>query len=170
MAAGIAPGVNRDFTAMDWNHIIAAKEWKDCFDEARDMIDLNIDTDIQGYDIDDEMVTIARKNAKIAGVDKLIHFQKRGVEELSHSGHYGFIITNPPYGERIGEKDTVGELYKTLGDRYKMLDDWSMYVITAYEGTEKAIGKKADKNRKLYNGMMQTRFYSFMGPKPPKKQ
>ena len=89
---------------------------------------------------------------------------------MSHSGHYGFIITNPPYGERIGEKDTVGELYKTLGDRYKMLDDWSMYVITAYEGTEKAIGKKADKNRKLYNGMMQTRFYSFMGPKPPKKQ
>lgn len=169
MAANMAPGMNREFTACDWSNIITPKEWKDCYDEARDIVDMNIDVDIQGYDIDDEMVKISRANARLAGVDGLIHFQRRGVEELNHPKKYGFIITNPPYGERIYEKDKVGELYSIIGERYRNLDSWSLFMITPYEGTEEAIGRKADKNRKIYNGMMQTRFYQFMGPKPPKK-
>ena len=169
MAANIAPGVNREFTSMDWLHLIPASEWKDCFDEARDMENLNIHTDICGYDIDDEMIRVSRANANLAGVGKLVRFEKRGVDELAHSGKYGFIVTNPPYGERIGDKDEMNTLYKTLADRYKALDAWSMYMITAYDDAEKSMCIKSDKNRKIYNGMMQTRFYSFMGPKPPKK-
>ena len=170
MAANMAPGMNREFTACDWEHIVPAKIWRDAYDEARDMVNLDVDTDIQGYDIDDEMVRISRENAKLAGVDKLIHFQRRSIEDLSHPKRYGFIITNPPYGERIYDKDKVGELYDVIGERYRGLDSWSMYMITAYEEAEKHVGRKADKNRKIYNGMMLTRFYSFMGPKPPKKK
>ncbi len=170
MAANMAPGMNREFTACDWEHIVPAKIWRDAYDEARDLVDLSVSTDIQGYDIDPEMVNIARANAKLAGVDGMIHFQRRGVEELSHPKKYGFIITNPPYGERILEKEQMGDLYDVIGDRYKALDAWSLYMITAYEDAEKHIGRKADKNRKIYNGMMLTRFYSFMGPKPPKRE
>lgn len=169
MAANIAPGMNREFTACDWNHIVPAKIWRDAYDEARESVNMDVQVDIQGYDIDDEMVKIARENAKLAGVERLIHFQRRSVEDLNHPKKYGFIITNPPYGERIYEKDKIGELYNIIGDRYRGLDSWSLYMITAYEEAEKGIGRKADKNRKIYNGMMMTRFYSFMGPKPPKR-
>lgn len=168
-AANMAPGMNREFTAMDWQGIVAPQIWKDAFDEARDLVDLNIETDIQGYDLDREMVEAARANAKLAGVEKLIHFQQRDVKDLSHAKKYGFIITNPPYGERLEEKAALPKLYATLGDRFKNLEDWSMYIITAYDGVEAAINRKADKNRKIYNGMMKTYFYSFMGKKPGKK-
>ena len=168
MAAGMAPGMNRSFTAEKWPHIIGKKVWYDTLDEANEMVDLSVKTDIQGYDIDDHMVAIARENAKVAGVDKLIHFQRRSVEDLSHPKKYGFIITNPPYGERLQEKQDMPALYKVIGERYKALDSWSMYMITAYEDAEKDIGRKADKNRKIYNGMMKTYYYQFLGPKPPK--
>ncbi len=169
MAAGIAPGMNRRFTAENWNHIVGRRNWYDAVDEAGEMIDLSIDTDIQGYDIDENMVAIARENTRLAGVDKLIHFQKRGVEQLSHPKKYGFLITNPPYGERISEKAMLPALYQTIGKRFEALDSWSMYLITAYEQAEKDIGRKADKNRKIYNGMMKTYYYQFLGPKPPKR-
>ena len=170
MAAGIAPGMNRNFTAQAWKHLIDTKEWYGVLDEVREEVNLKIETDIQGYDIDDDMLKISRENAKLAGVEKLIHFQKRDVKELSHPKKYGFIITNPPYGERLEDKDSVAALYKTLGERYKALDSWSLYMITSYEKTQEVIGRKADKNRKLYNGMLQTYFYSFAGPRPPKKE
>jgi putative N6-adenine-specific DNA methylase len=170
MAANIAPGMNRGFIAEDWQHVVDKRYWYDTMDEARELADFNVDVDIQGYDIDDDMVSIARQNAKLAGVDKLIHFQRRGVEQLSHPKKYGFIITNPPYGERLQGKDEMPALYRTIGERYKALDSWSMYLITAYEQAEKDIGRKADKNRKIYNGMMKTYFYQFMGPKPPKRK
>ncbi|MBR5360469.1 MAG: class I SAM-dependent RNA methyltransferase, partial [Lachnospiraceae bacterium] len=170
MAANIAPGLNREFRACEWEHIVPAKIWKDAYDEARESVDLNVDTDIQGYDIDDEMVRTARENAKLAGVEDLIHFQRRDVCDLSHPGKYGFIVTNPPYGERIGADDDLAGLYGILGERYRSLDSFSLYMITSYDKAEEAIGRKADKNRKIYNGMLQTRFYSFMGPKPPRRQ
>ena len=137
-------------------------------DEAGELVDTSVETDIQGYDIDDRMVAIARENAKLAGVEKLIHFQRRGVEQLSASKKYGFVITNPPYGERIEEKANLPKLYREIGEAYAKLDSWSMYMITSYEDAEKYIGRKADKNRKIYNGMMKTYLYQFMGPKPPK--
>lgn len=170
MAANIAPGLSRHFTAESWGHIITPDNWTDVRDECRDEIRLDMDVDIQGYDIDPEMIEIARINAGKAGVSKMIHFQTRGVADLSHRKKYGFIITNPPYGERIGEKDELPQLYRTIGDRYKALDCWSMYLITAYEDAERYIGKKANKNRKIYNGMMKTYFYQYMGPKPPRRQ
>jgi len=167
MAANIAPGMNRSFQAEKWGHLIESRQWYDAVDEAREMVCIDVNTDIQGYDIDDSMVNIARENARLAGVEKMIHFQKRGVDQLSHSKKYGFIVTNPPYGERIEEKKNLPALYHTIGERYKALDSWSLYLITAYDQAESALGLKAAKNRKIYNGMMKTYFYQFPGPKPP---
>ena len=170
MAAGMAPGMNREFLSENWNHLLPKKIWYDVIDEANDLVNLTVTPDIQGYDLDGEMVAIARENAKMAGVDKLIHFQKRGVDQLSHPKKYGFLITNPPYGERLEDKKDLPALYKTIGQRYQALDSWSMYLITAYDRAENDIGRKADKNRKIYNGMMKTYFYQYMGPKPPRKR
>lgn len=170
MAANMAPGLSREFLSENWEHLIPKKEWYDVLDEANDLVDLSVDTDIQGYDIDDAMVVISRENAKRAGVEKLIHFQRRPVSELNHPKKYGFLITNPPYGERLEEKDKLSELYRTLGERYRHLDNWSMYLISAYDKTEQDIGRKADKNRKIYNGMMKTYFYQYMGAKPPRRK
>lgn len=170
MAANIAPGMNREFTAESWTNIIPKQLWYDAVQEAEEMVDKDIVVDIQGYDLDGEVVKAARENAKRAGVDHLIHFQQRDVAKLSHPKKYGFIITNPPYGERLEEKADLPALYTTIGDVYKNLDAWSMYMITSYEDAERYVGKKADKNRKIYNGMIKTYFYQFMGPKPPKKE
>lgn len=169
IAANIAPGLNREFLSQTWENIVSKKRWYDAIDEANELVDLDVDTDIQGYDIDAFAVKAARANAENAGVENLIHFQERSVDKLSHPKKYGFIITNPPYGERLEEKENLPAIYQSLGKRFKALDDWSMYLITAWEDTEKAIGRKADKNRKIYNGMMKTYFYQFLGPKPPKR-
>ena len=170
MAANIAPGMNRSFTAEAWTHLIPKQMWYDVVEEAEEMVDTDISCDLQGYDIDPDMIRIARANAKQAGVDHLIHFQQRDVADLKHSKKYGFIITNPPYGERLEDKKDLPALYTTIGQVYRDLDAWSMYLITSYEEAERYIGRKADKNRKLYNGMIRTYFYQFMGPKPPKKK
>lgn len=170
MAANIAPGMNRSFTAEAWTHLIPKQMWYDVVEEAEEMVDRDISCDLQGYDIDPDMIRIARANAKQAGVDHLIHFQQRDVADLKHSKKYGFIITNPPYGERLEDKKDLPALYTTIGQVYRDLDAWSLYLITSYEEAERYIGRKADKNRKLYNGMIRTYFYQFMGPKPPKKK
>ena len=168
IAANIAPGMNREFTAEQWTNIIDRKVWYECVKEAQDMVNDDITVDIQGYDIDGDVVKAARENAKRAGVDHLIHFQQRPVAELHHPKKYGFIVTNPPYGERLEDKADLPELYSQIGEAYRRLDAWSMYLITSYEDTERYIGRKADKNRKIYNGMLKTYFYQFMGPKPIK--
>ena len=167
MAAHMAPGMNRSFTAEKWGHLADRKCWYRAADEAQAQLDLHAETDIQGYDIDEKMVAIARANAAAAGVDGLIHFQVRDVAQLSHHGKYGFLITNPPYGGRLENGETLAKLYRTLGERYRALDDWSLCMITSYEQAQQAIGRKADRNRKIYNGMIKTYFYQFMGPKPP---
>lgn len=170
MAANIAPGMNRSFLAENWTNLIPQRMWYDAVDEAREMVDDQIETDIQGYDLDGNVIKAARENARKAGVDHLIHFQQRPVSELNHPKKYGFIITNPPYGERIEEKENLPALYREIGAGFARLDSWSEFLITAYEDAEKYIGKKADKNRKIYNGMMKTYFYQFLGPKPPKRR
>jgi len=170
IAANIAPGMNRDFTAEEWTNMIDRKLWYECVKEAEDMIDTTVKVDIQGYDIDGDVIKAARENAKRAGVEHMIHFQQRAVADLSHPKKYGFIITNPPYGERLEDKADLPELYSQIGQAYQRLDSWSMFLITSYTDTEKYIGRKADKNRKIYNGMLKTYFYQFLGPKPPKKR
>lgn len=169
IAANIAPGMNREFTAEKWTNLIDKKLWYECVQEAEDMIDTSVEVDIQGYDIDADVVKAARENAKRAGVDHMIHFQQRAVAELRHPKKYGFVISNPPYGERLEEKADLPALYSEIGAAYQKLDSWSMFLITSYEDTERYIGRKADKNRKIYNGMLKTYFYQFMGPKPPKR-
>ncbi len=170
IAANIAPGMNREFTAESWTNLIDRKMWYECVEEAEEMIDRDVQADIQGYDIDADVVKAARENAKRAGVEHLIHFQQRPVAELHHPKKYGFIVTNPPYGERLEEKADLPELYGQIGEAYRGLDSWSMYLITSYEDAERYIGRKADKNRKIYNGMLKTYFYQFLGPKPPKRR
>ena len=170
MAAHMAPGANRSFLAEEWAHIVPRKSWYRAMDEADAGVDRTIKPDIQGYDIDDKMVAVSRENARLAGVEDMIHFQRRSVEQLSHPKKYGFLITNPPYGERLEDKEALPGLYRMLGERYQALDSWSMYVISAWEQAEQYIGRKADKNRKIYNGMMKTYYYQFMGPRPPKRK
>lgn len=174
MAAQIAPGMRRDFVSTGWQNLIPKKYWYEAYDEAMDRAEavdmkaLAEQMDLQGYDIDAEVLKAARQNALDAGVSGLIHFQQRDVSKLSHPKRYGFIVTNPPYGERLEEKEALPELYAALGRQYQALDDWSMYVITGYEDAEKYLGRKADKNRKIYNGMLKTYFLSYEGAKPPK--
>ncbi|MEE8816073.1 MAG: class I SAM-dependent RNA methyltransferase [Lachnospiraceae bacterium] len=199
IAANIAPGLKRSFTSMDWTNLIPVRLWNDVREEAQDTIDLSVQTDLQGYDIDPKAISAARENAKAAGVDSLIHFQVRPVSALSHPKKYGFIITNPPYGQRLEDAEHGGELFPTgahpkaerlsrsaeeeavsaeelagiyqeLGERFKAMNSWSMYLITAYPEAEKMLGLKAAKNRKIYNGMIKTYFYMFPGPKPPAKR
>ena len=170
MAANIAPGMNRSFLAEDWTNVIPKESWYDAVNEAQDLIDDNIETDIQGYDADGEVLRAARRNAEEAGVAHLIHFQQREVKDLSHPKKYGFIITNPPYGERLEEKETLPRIYREFGEAFRRLDSWSAYMITSYEDAQRYFGKKADKNRKIYNGMIRTYFYQYPGPRPPRQK
>ena len=170
MAANMAPGMNRSFLSEAWLHLIPKKNWYDAVEEAQEQINLKIETDIQGYDIDAAVVHSARENARRAGVEELIHFQQRPVSELHHPKKYGFIITNPPYGERLEEKAELPALYRQIGESFDRLDTWSKYMITSYEDAQHYIGKKADKNRKIYNGMIKTYFYQYLGPKPPRRE
>ncbi|MBB2181592.1 class I SAM-dependent RNA methyltransferase [Lachnospiraceae bacterium MD1] len=169
IGANIAPGSQRSFLAETWKEFYPEATWKRAREEASDFQRREIEMSIQGYDIDGEVIKAARQNARWAGVDQYIHFQQKPLIELSSNKRYGFIITNPPYGERLEEKQALPGLYKDMGKVFRSLDSWSYYIITGYEDAQKFIGRKADKNRKIYNGMMKTYFYQYMGPKPPKK-
>jgi len=166
LGLNIAPGMNRSFMAEGFE-FLNKKIWSDALTEAKDLVIRDAKLSIQGYDLDDEIVKAARQNARLAGVDAHIHFQQRDVRDLSHPKKYGFIITNPPYGERLEEKEAMPFLYKAIGEAFGSLDAWSYFIITAYDEAQKYIGRKADKNRKIYNGMMKTYFYEYYGPKPP---
>lgn len=168
IGADIAPGMNRSFPSEFWTDMIPKKLWYQAIEEAEDRIRRDVKMSIQGYDIDSEIISCARQNAKLAGVEDQIHFQQRPVANLSHPNKYGFIITNPPYGERLEEKAALPSLYSEIGTAFRTLDTWSFYLITSYEDAEKYMGQKAVKNRKIYNGMLKTYFYQFPGPKPPR--
>lgn len=169
IGANIAPGMNREFVSDKWQKMIPKQVWYEAYDEARSLVKTDVDMNIQGYDLDPEIVKCAMQNARDAEVDKYIHFQQRNVKDLHNPRPYGFIITNPPYGERLEDKKDLPALYRTIGESYMGLKDWSMFIITSYEEAEKYIGRKADKNRKIYNGMIKSYFYQFMGKRPPKR-
>ncbi len=170
IGANIAPGMNRSFTAENWGNIIPKKDWYEAVTEADDLIRTDVEMNIQGYDIDNDVIHVAMNNAREAGVDRYIHFQQRDVRDLHNPKKYGFIITNPPYGERLEDKETLPALYRQIGESYRGLDSWSMFIITSYEDAQKYIGRKADRNRKIYNGMIKTYYYQYMGPKPPRRR
>ncbi len=168
IGAKIAPGSNRNFLAESWKMNFSDDIWKKARQEALDLQLRDIEMNIQGYDLDGEIIKAARQNAALAGVESFIHFQQKPVKDLSSSKKYGFIITNPPYGERLEERKDIPDLYKEIGRVFGALDSWSYYIISGYEDAQKDIGRKAEKNRKIYNGMMKTYFYQYLGPKPPK--
>ena len=169
IGANMAPGMKRSFLAQTWKELVPASCWRQAFEEARDLVQPEGKMDIQGYDRDPLAIKAALENSRAAGTDRWIHFQQRPVSQLAHSGRYGFLVTNPPYGERLEEKDALPGLYRQLGERFAALDGWSLYLLTAYEDAERYIGRKANKNRKIYNGMLRTYLYQFLGPKPPGK-
>ena len=169
IGARIAPGMNRSFTAQKWDNLLTRQAWLDAVEEAEDQILRDVKMSIQGYDVDSSIVKCAMENARAAGVDQQIHFQQRSVAELSHPKKYGFIITNPPYGERLEEKEELPDLYRMIAASFDRLDTWAKYIITSYEDAEKYLGRKADKNRKIYNGMIKAYYYQYLGPRPPKQ-
>ena len=187
IARHIAPGGNREFLSEKWsdhknNHPINGKDAllteffarKDSFARIREeakhaVLHEPMELSIAGYDIDDEVLHMARANARLAGVEEDIHFQRRDIADFSSPKKYGFVVSNPPYGERLSEKDEMAALYRTIGEKIAANDTWSWFILSGYEGAESAIRKKATKNRKIYNGMMKTYLYQYMGQKPPKK-
>lgn len=170
-ARNIAPGINRAFQAEEWTTILTRDEFSRIRRQAKEeeRVIRGDEVDIQGFDIDDRAVRASRENARSAGVEDLIHFQRRAVKDFRHSGKYGFIVTNPPYGERLEDRSSLPALYYEIGEMYKGLDSWSMYLISSFEDAERNIGRKADRNRKIYNGMLKTYVYQFNGPRPPKR-
>lgn len=170
IGANIAPGLNREFIAENYKHLIAPKCWMEAVDEANAAIREDVQLQIQAFDLDFRILKVARENAALAGVDQYIHFQERDVADYRSNKKFGVMITNPPYGERMEDEDSVKGIYRTLGDVYRLLEGWSLMAITSYEDFERHFGKNADKKRKLYSGMLKTNIYQYMGPKPPRVQ
>ena len=166
----IAPGMGRDFQAMSWDNILPKSLFTNAKKEAVDLVDRDSKLSVQGYDLDPSALDAARGNLALAGLEGSIHFQQRDMRDISSAKKYGFIITNPPYGERLAEKAAMPQLYKEMGEAFARLDEWSYYIITGFEDAPKYFGRKPDKNRKIYNGMMKTYFYSYQGAKPPRQK
>lgn len=159
IAQNIAPGVNRSFVCETWPSM-AGNTFNIVRDGARKS-QKNKDIKLIGYDIDYKTLKVAMDNAKKAGVDKYIEFQKRDFMEFSTSRKYGFIISNPPYGERIGEVEMLNSLYKHMGNMKKRLESWDFNILTSFEPFEKVVGVKCTKNRKLYNGKIKCYYYQY---------
>lgn len=166
IAKNIAPGLKREFAAEKWPNI-SGHLWERARTEAMDMIDKEGALRIRGTDIDEREVSLARYHAKEAGVDQFIHLQCMPVSGISSRYKYGFIICNPPYGERSGEIKEVEKLYIEMGKIFSKFDTWSFYILSSHPEFEKLFGRKADKKRKLYNGRIMCNYYQFFGPPPP---
>lgn len=169
MGLNMAPGLNREFISEKWR-TIDKKIWWDTRREAFDQMNEDLDFKIYGYDIDPETIEIAKENAEIAGVADYIEFAVADATEFKSDEEYGFIVTNPPYGERLESEESVKLLYKELGYAFRRLKNWSYYLITSFEEFEYEFGQEATKKRKLYNGMLKTYLYQYPGPKPPRKE
>lgn len=169
IGANMAPGLNRGFTAEGFANLIERKLWMRAVDEANDLLEENANLEIRAYDKDFRVLKVARENAINASVDEWIHFQEQDVSKLSSKKKYGVIVTNPPYGERMQDASEVMALYKTMGQTFFNLEDWSYYIITSFENFERHFGKQATKKRKLYNGMLKTNYYQYLGAKPKKR-
>lgn len=169
MGRNIAPGLNRGFAAEQWP-AIPARQWQRARRDALDSVRREQKLGIQGYDIDPAALSLARRHAQRAGVEGDIAFQQRDIKDLRSRYHYGYLIANPPYGERLSEQREAEALYRTLGQACKNLATWSFYIISSSPAFETSFGRRADKKRKLYNGRIQCQFYQFYGPKPDRLQ
>ncbi|BDG35599.1 THUMP domain-containing class I SAM-dependent RNA methyltransferase [Saccharococcus caldoxylosilyticus] len=165
----IAPGFNRDFVSEQWGWI-GEKTWERAREEAEDLANYDQPLDISGFDIDHRMVEIAKTNAMEAGFADLVSFKQMQVKDFRTRKEYGVIVGNPPYGERLGERREVEAMYRDMGKTFSALDTWSIYILTAHKEFEKLYGKKATKRRKLFNGFIETHYYQYWGPRPPKEK
>ncbi|SDK87187.1 THUMP domain-containing class I SAM-dependent RNA methyltransferase [Natronincola ferrireducens] len=163
----IAPGMNRNFAAEEWEYI-SREVWREARKEAHDLANYDRPLRVYGSDIDGEVLSLARHHIGEAFLEDDIHVQKLDIKDLGSRFEYGCIVCNPPYGERLGERREVENLYKTMGKVFDKLDTWSHYIITSHPEFEKLFGKKADKKRKLYNGRIECNYYQYYGPRPPK--
>lgn len=163
-----APGINRDFTSEGWQQL-SAELWDAAREEAHDLVRNDIAFRLQGYDIAPAMIRMARYHAQQSGMDEYIHFQEQPLSELSTPRKYGCLITNPPYGERLGEKEDAEKIYHEMKRVCEPLEMWSIYVLTSHPGYERIFGRKG-RRRKLYNGRIECTYYQFPGPPPPRKK
>lgn len=161
-----APGLHREFAAEHWP-VIPASLWSRAREEARDCLRKELSLSIRGTDIDAEVLSLARYHAKLAGVEGRIHWQQAPVADFRTRQKYGCIICNPPYGQRMEDNRAVERLYREMGNVFKSLDTWSFFILTAHDGFEKHFGRRASRNRKLYNGRIQCYYYQYPGPRPP---
>ena len=163
----IAPGFNRDFVSEEWAWM-NKEVWDKARQEVEDLANYDQELDIAGYDIDHRMIQIAKDNAFEAGLGELIDFKQMQVRDFTTRKEYGVIVGNPPYGERLGDKPAVEHMYKEMGEAFRPLDTWSVYMLTSHEGFEEHYGKAATKKRKLFNGFIKTDYYQYWGKRPPK--
>ncbi|WKA48809.1 class I SAM-dependent RNA methyltransferase [Geobacillus zalihae] len=164
----IAPGFNRDFVSEQWPWI-GESVWEEARQEAEQMARYDQPLDICGIDLDPHMVEIAKMNAAEAGLSDLISFREGRAEQFRTDAQYGVIVGNPPYGERLGEQREVEALYRAIGRAFAALDMWSVYILTAHRGFETHYGRPATKRRKLFNGFIETHYYQYWGPRPPRE-
>lgn len=169
IARNIAPGLQRKFACEQWERI-GKERWKKARAEAYQAIDYDVMPELYGSDIDADAIKLAKANAEKAGVDDCITFEVTPSQDVQLQGKYGVVITNPPYGERIGELKEVEMMYRNLGATMRTDNTWSTYVITSLETFESLFGRKADRKRKLFNGQIKIDYYQYEGPRPPKKE
>ena len=164
IGCNIAPGLKRNFAFEDWDWVD-----KDIIKQAREQaqaaIKKDIDLDISGYDIDGSMIEIAKENAVQAGVQDVVNFKQMAVKDFKTDKINGVIVANPPYGERLSDKEHVHQLYQQMGKLYQPLTSWSKYILTSDLQFEQFYGTKATKRRKLYNGSLRTDFFQYWGKK-----
>ncbi len=163
----IAPGIDRDFVSQTWPYV-----GQDIYKEIRmkclSEINHDVKLDLLGSDIDKRSILRARDNAENIGVREDIQFFMKDMRDVDLKDNYGVVVTNPPYGERLGDKEEVERLYRDFAKKFKNFDTWSIYLITSYENFERLVGKKADRKRKLYNGRIKVDYYQYYGPRPPR--
>ncbi len=163
----LAPGRGRQFAAEQWP-LLGETVWRQAREEAEDLAEHDRELQIIGTDIDDNALSQARYHAREAGVEQGIHFQQRDFADLSSSRKYGCLITNPPYGQRVGEVAEAVELYRQMPAVLAPLETWSIYVLTSHPDFERLIGRQAGRRRKLYNGKLACTYFQFPGPRPPR--
>ncbi|MDU0990429.1 MAG: class I SAM-dependent RNA methyltransferase, partial [Enterococcus faecium] len=165
----IAPGFNREFACESWDWF-SQEIMEEVRSAAEEKADYDIELDITGSDINGRMIEIAKANAEEIGLGSSIVFKQQAVKDFKTDKEYGVIVANPPYGERLGEEETVRKLYKEMGDVFRPLKTWSKYILTSDLAFEEFYGQKATKKRKLYNGALRTDLFQYWGTRPPRKK
>jgi len=163
----MAPGQSRAFVSEQWP-LLPEELWRQARQESKDLLKHDRQLDIAGADFDPRAVDAAKHNAIAAGVGECVRFQVQPLSTCSSKREYGKIICNPPYGERLGEKEQVEKLYQEMGIVFAKLESWSHYIITAHPEFERLFGRRASKKRKLYNGDIKVDYYQYFGPRPPR--